>query len=92
MKDAALESKLSALRYVSADPEVAAVDETGKVTITGCGETTITVTSYTEERAYTSDEYVVIIKVKAPHTKHIKDNGTRGYGHRRAEGNRTYMG
>jgi len=77
LKDAALESKLSALRYVSADPEVAAVDETGKVTITGCGETTITVTSYTEERAYTSDEYVVIIKVKAPHTKHIKDNGTR---------------
>ena len=77
LKDTALESKLSALRYVSADPEVAAVDETGKVTITGCGETTITVTSYTEERAYTSDEYVVIIKVKAPHTKHIKDNGTR---------------
>ena len=77
LKDAALESKLSALRYVSADPEVAAVDETGKVTITGCGETTITVTSYTEERAYTSDGYVVIIKVKAPHTKHIKDNGTR---------------
>ena len=74
LKDTALESKLSALRYVSADPEVAAVDETGKVTITGCGETTITVTSYTEERAYTSDEYVVIIKVKAPHTK---DNGTR---------------
>ena len=77
LKDTALESKLSALRYVSADPEVAAVDETGKVTITGCGETTITVTSYTEERAYTSDEYVVIIKVKAPHTQHIKDNGTR---------------
>ena len=77
LKDTALESKLSALRYVSADPEVAAVDETGKVTIMGCGETTITVTSYTEERAYTSDEYVVIIKVKAPHTKHIKDNGTR---------------
>lgn len=77
LKDTALESKLSALRYVSAAPEVAAVDETGKVTITGCGETTITVTSYTEERAYTSDEYVVIIKVKAPHTKHIKDNGTR---------------
>lgn len=77
LKDTAFESKLSALRYVSADPEVAAVDETGKVTITGCGETTITVTSYTEERAYTSDEYVVIIKVKAPHTQHIKDNGTR---------------
>ena len=77
LKSTALESKLSALRYVSADPEVATVDEDGNVTITGSGETTITVTSYTEERAYSSGEFVVTIKVKEPHTKHIKDNGTR---------------
>ena len=77
LKNTALESKLSALRYVSADSEVATVDEDGNVTITGSGETTITVTSYTEERAYSSGEFVVTIKVETPHTKHIKDNGTR---------------
>lgn len=77
LKDQTLGFKLSALQYTSADPKVAAVDENGMVTITGSGETTITVTSCTEEREYSSGEFVVTIRVKAPHTEHVRDNGTR---------------